>query len=80
MQKTEGTYWIVTAYYYKLRSNAKIAIASGSDIVKAKNETQAQKVFESSATHKALIAGDFTSSVTCAPLRGFYFDPANPPD
>lgn len=79
MQKTEGTYWIVTAYYYKLKANAKMAIASASDVVKAKNETQAQKAFESSATHKAFIAGDFTSSVTCGPLRGFYFDPANPP-
>lgn len=79
MQKTEGVYWIVTAYYYKQIGNTITAIASASDVVRAKNEAQAKILFESSAAHKAFLTGGFISSATCTPLRGFYFDPANPP-
>lgn len=80
MQKTEGTYWIVTAYYFKQISDTKVNVSSGSAIIRAESQVSAQNIYSGYTAHKEMANNGFNYSVAATPLRGFYFDPANPPD
>lgn len=79
MQKTEGVYWIVTAYYFRQISNTKVNVSSGSAVLRAETQVSAQNIYSSHKNHKEMVDNGFSYSVSATPLRGFYFDPANPP-